>query len=116
VKYHKNTPGFLLAGIFHIDTGYDSPGGVGDNLAPAREFYQAQVLATGMNFNPYLGGNPCKVRIDARTAFGSTLTPGSGSQNNARVWIRCEVWFSPTSRNPGDFVELTSVNWSLYRV
>ena len=119
MQYFPGTDNFLYAGDFFINTGYDDPGGVGDNLAVARENYAAQVFAHSADMVPNNSANPCDFRITAIPTFGAMITPGaagSSATQVARVWLKCSVWASPTSRVENSRATLTSVSWALYKV
>lgn len=115
--YLSGTTGFVNAGDFYIDTGYDDPGGASGNLAAARANYGCQVFPLGASAAPFDGAYPAQIRITAEPCFQGTYTPGAGiTDRAARVWIHCSVWIQAGRAANNDFVELTNVSWALYKL
>ena len=109
--------GFLYAGDFMLNTGYDDPAGASNNLGAARELYSAQVFASSATLNKNAGGSAsAEFRITAEPTLGSTITSAGSVTTVARVWLKCNVWIEPDFADNLDYVELTSVAWALYRI
>lgn len=118
MQYDPGTADFLYAGEFMINTQYDDPNGIADNLGLARNLYGAQVFASAAVisnvFTSY--ASPAQFRITASPTFGSTITPGAGVTQNTRIWIRCIVWILAGRTNDADSVVLNQVSWALYQL